>query len=268
MEPRGGKPRDYYEILQIHERAIPEVVERVFRVLARKYHPDVHPAEKKKWAEQMMTELNVAYSVISDVRKRAEYDAQRRVAQSTGVSVEDVAEGAGARCFNHPKASSTGFCFWCGRPICDLCRSPHYAHPTCTVCEEYVAQAQHEATEDPAREARSQGGRPMGPLGVIAYCGLIAVMAAAIGATGVALADSIGADARHSYMTFIVLGLVFVLFVIREVSWRVVCPECHRPNGRADFRAASPWSQFFAPTAACTNCGHWFAPEELRNAFR
>ena len=40
--------QDYYAILQVHEKAIPEVIDRAYRVLARKYHPDV---SKEKDAE-------------------------------------------------------------------------------------------------------------------------------------------------------------------------------------------------------------------------
>jgi len=268
MRPADGKVPDYYEILQIHERAIPEVVERVYRVLARKYHPDVHPPEKKKWAEQMMTELNVAYSVISDARKRAEYDVQRRLAQSVGVTVSDVADGAATKCFNHPKRPSTEFCFWCGRPICDLCRSPNQLHTMCTTCEQHATEVEREPPERPPEGAWPFLDRPMGALGVIAYYGILIVAGAAIAATAVAVADAIGAAARHVYMALIVLGLLLGLCALRELAWRVVCPVCHRANGRADFRAASTWSQFFAPSPACVGCGHWFAAEELRDAFR
>ncbi|MGD8239916.1 MAG: J domain-containing protein [Armatimonadota bacterium] len=266
MDP-GGKIPDYYEILQIHERAIPEVAERVYRVLARKYHPDVHPAEKKKWAEQMMTELNVAYSVISDARRRAEYDAQRRQAQWAGVSVSDVAEGAATKCFNHPKRPSTGFCFWCGRPICDLCHSPNQPHTMCTTCEQYAVRTEEEPAEPP-ETAWPFLDRPMGLLGVAAYYGIMLVLAAAIAATAVDLADAMGASARHIHMGLVVLGVVVLLLFFRGFTWRAVCPRCHRMSSRAGFRATSPWRRFFAPNTACVGCGYWFEREELEDAFR
>src|SRR2546422_5587179 len=65
---------DYYEILQVSPRAEPDVIEAAYRRLARKYHPDLNPGVD---ALQQMSELNRAFDVLNDPRKRAEYDRRR-----------------------------------------------------------------------------------------------------------------------------------------------------------------------------------------------
>ena len=65
---------DYYKILQIDPEAEQEVVEAAYRRLARKYHPDVN---KRPDAVQRMQQINVAYEVLRDPAKRAEYDRAR-----------------------------------------------------------------------------------------------------------------------------------------------------------------------------------------------
>jgi curved DNA-binding protein len=61
---------DYYEILQVSPRADQEIIERVFRQLAKRYHPDnKHTGDDSKF--RILAE---AYSVLSDQEKRAAYD--------------------------------------------------------------------------------------------------------------------------------------------------------------------------------------------------
>src|SRR6266581_2011051 len=63
--------RTLYEVLQVDRRAEPEVIEAAYRRLARKYHPDVSNSAD---AEQRMKEINAAYEVVRDPRRRAAYD--------------------------------------------------------------------------------------------------------------------------------------------------------------------------------------------------
>ena len=65
-----------YEILEVSEKASDEIIEKAYKTLAKKYHPDLQPAENKKIAEEKMKKLNDAYSILSDKRKREEYDAK------------------------------------------------------------------------------------------------------------------------------------------------------------------------------------------------
>lgn len=63
--------KDYYRILGVARDETAENIKKAFRRLARKYHPDI---SKEADAEQRMTEINEAYTVLSDPEKRAAYD--------------------------------------------------------------------------------------------------------------------------------------------------------------------------------------------------
>jgi molecular chaperone DnaJ len=64
--------RDYYEILGIKKGASEAEIKKAFRKLARKYHPDVNPGDKA--AEQKFKEMNEANEILSDPKKRKQYD--------------------------------------------------------------------------------------------------------------------------------------------------------------------------------------------------
>lgn len=63
--------RDYYEVLGVSRSATDAELKKAFRRLARQYHPDV---SKEPNAELRFKEINEAYSVLSDPKKRARYD--------------------------------------------------------------------------------------------------------------------------------------------------------------------------------------------------
>lgn len=66
--------KNYYEILEVDIHASSEVIDKAFKVLAKKYHPDTQEDEsKKEWAEEQFKLLNEAYEVLSDEEKRREY---------------------------------------------------------------------------------------------------------------------------------------------------------------------------------------------------
>jgi hypothetical protein len=69
----GKKLVDYYRVLQVDPEADPDVVEAAYKRLARKYHPDLNPDPD---ANQRMQEINLAYEVLGDPEKRAEYHQQ------------------------------------------------------------------------------------------------------------------------------------------------------------------------------------------------
>ncbi len=65
--------KNYYEVLKISRASTSEEIKKAYRKLASQYHPDKYP-EKTKFAEDMMKEINVAYSVLSDAIKKKDYD--------------------------------------------------------------------------------------------------------------------------------------------------------------------------------------------------
>ena len=70
MPPTQSK--DYYAILGVKKKATTEEIRKAFRKLARKYHPDVNPNDKK--AEEKFKELSEANDILSDEKKRKIYD--------------------------------------------------------------------------------------------------------------------------------------------------------------------------------------------------
>lgn len=66
------KYRDYYKILGVSKNATAGEIKKAYRKLARQYHPDVNPGNKK--AEEQFKEINEAYEVLADPKKRARYD--------------------------------------------------------------------------------------------------------------------------------------------------------------------------------------------------
>ena len=65
--------KDYYKVLGVNKNASKDEIKKAFRKLAHKYHPD-----KKTGDEEKFKEVNEAYGVLSDDRKRSEYDAYGR----------------------------------------------------------------------------------------------------------------------------------------------------------------------------------------------
>ncbi len=64
--------RDYYEVLGVSRTATEDELKKAYRVLAKKYHPDMNPGDTE--AEKKFKEASEAYSVLSDPEKRRQYD--------------------------------------------------------------------------------------------------------------------------------------------------------------------------------------------------
>lgn len=64
--------KDYYRILGVDRKASEEDIRKAYRKLAKQYHPDYNPNNKQ--AEERFKEINEAYEVLSDSKKRSHYD--------------------------------------------------------------------------------------------------------------------------------------------------------------------------------------------------
>ena len=64
--------RDYYEVLGVDKNADDAALKKAYRVLAKKYHPDMNPGDAE--AEKKFKEASEAYAVLSDPEKRRQYD--------------------------------------------------------------------------------------------------------------------------------------------------------------------------------------------------
>lgn len=68
--------KNYYEILEVDRKASQEVIEKAYKTLVKKYHPDLQNNEEQKEYEEKMKEINEAYSVLTDDYKKTIYDQQ------------------------------------------------------------------------------------------------------------------------------------------------------------------------------------------------
>ena len=64
--------KDYYEVLGVKRNASEDEIRKAYRKLARKHHPDVNANDKE--AEKKFKEISEAYAILSDKKKRSEYD--------------------------------------------------------------------------------------------------------------------------------------------------------------------------------------------------
>ena len=66
--------KDYYKTLGVEKNAAPDAIKDAYRKLARKYHPDMHPENRKAEMSEKFKEVNEAYEVLSDAKKKQMYD--------------------------------------------------------------------------------------------------------------------------------------------------------------------------------------------------
>jgi len=82
---------DYYKALGVDKNASPEEIKKAFRKLAVKYHPDRNPNNKA--AEDKFKDINEAYAVLSDPKKKEEYDTYGSSGFHKQYSQEDIFRG-------------------------------------------------------------------------------------------------------------------------------------------------------------------------------
>lgn len=83
--------RDYYEVLGVKKGASADEIKRAYRKLAVKYHPDKNPGDKQ--AEDRFKEINEAYAVLSDPKKKEQFDQFGSTNFHQRFSQEDIFRG-------------------------------------------------------------------------------------------------------------------------------------------------------------------------------
>ena len=73
----AGKAKDFYKVLGVSEKADGDEIKKAYRKLAKKYHPDANQGDDK--AAERFKEVGEAYSVLSDPKKRKQYDQMRKL---------------------------------------------------------------------------------------------------------------------------------------------------------------------------------------------
>ncbi|MDB5076568.1 MAG: hypothetical protein JWO42_2747 [Chloroflexi bacterium] len=97
--------RDYYKVLGVAKDAPSEDVNKAYRKLARKYHPDLNPGDKT--AESRFKEINEAHEVLTDPDKRQKYDQLGSNWNRPGFDMHSYGRG-GARQRTRPAGDATG----------------------------------------------------------------------------------------------------------------------------------------------------------------
>ena len=75
--------KNYYEILEVDKNASEEVIEKAYKTLAKKYHPDL---QNNSNCQDKMRQINEAYEILSNDFKRREYDEKIK---RQSVSIEE-----------------------------------------------------------------------------------------------------------------------------------------------------------------------------------
>lgn len=65
---------NYYEYLEISKNASQEIIEKAYKTLVRKYHPDLQQGDMKIQYEEKLKKINEAYEILSNKEKKEEYD--------------------------------------------------------------------------------------------------------------------------------------------------------------------------------------------------
>lgn len=83
--------KNYYGILGVAKNATPEAIKKQYRKLAMEYHPDRNKGDKE--AEEKFKRINEAYAVLSDSKKRQQYDTFGSAKFHQRFSQEDIFQG-------------------------------------------------------------------------------------------------------------------------------------------------------------------------------
>ncbi len=83
MAARDLYEKDFYKVLGVSKTASADEIKKKYRQLARDLHPDQNKGDAKK--EEQFKEVSEAYDILSDAKKRAEYDEARSLFERGGM---------------------------------------------------------------------------------------------------------------------------------------------------------------------------------------
>ncbi len=106
--------KDYYKLLGVSRNATQDDIKKAFKKLAKQYHPDLNPNDKKK-AEEKFKEINEAYQVLGEPEKRSRYD--QLGSDWDRISSQDTYSGARAQHFGNSTFSDFFETFFGGQNI-------------------------------------------------------------------------------------------------------------------------------------------------------
>lgn len=75
---------NYYELLEVNEKASKEIISKVFKIHIKKNHPDLFQGEEKVKAEEKIKLINEAYEILSDDVKREDYNKKLNLEKDDG----------------------------------------------------------------------------------------------------------------------------------------------------------------------------------------
>ncbi len=97
---------NYYEILGVDRNVTAKDLKHAYRQLARKWHPDLN-RDNPELAEKKMTEINVAYSILSDDVARMDYDKKLAAESAKSSRQKKSSEGAAPKTSRKKTTTST-----------------------------------------------------------------------------------------------------------------------------------------------------------------
>lgn len=127
--------KNYYEILNVSQNASQEEIKQSYRKLVKEYHPDKYANNPlAHLAEAKLKEINEAYDILGDPKKREKYDAHlsrfgnkgpsdNYSQQTTTHSPGPEYNRAQVYCSEHTDRLADGNCQYCNKPLCFECLS-------------------------------------------------------------------------------------------------------------------------------------------------